>query len=139
MKASLTIEASVLVPMILALVFLLLQTTLYFHDTVCAQAWMYQEVWKLGWNEAQGQTVFAAEQSPDTAVLRHEEDEVALQWRRVSQESVWRVVMLPEFISVLWNGQPREREETVSGSVRYPWEFMRIAGAIFEEWKEGEP
>lgn len=137
LKASLTIEASLLVPMILALLFLLLQTTLYFHDTVCAQAWMYRETWKLRWNEEQGQTVFAAERSPNMAVLRHEEDEVKLQWRKVSQKSVWRMVMLPEFVSVLWNDQPEKREGTASESIRCPWEFMRIAGAIFEEWKGG--
>ena len=46
-------------------------------------------------------------------------------------------VMLPEFVSVLWNDQPEKREGTASESIRCPWEFMRIAGAIFEEWKGG--
>lgn len=136
LRASFTIEAALLVPMILAVLFLLLQMVLYFHDTVTAEAWLYQETWKLRWNEEQAETVFEQEAAPAMAVLRQETDAVTKKGNNLRQETTFQVALLPDFVTVLWNGQPEQLTKRSNEQNIQPWRFVRIAGAILEEWEE---
>ena len=135
-QASFTIEAAILVPLILAVLFLLLQVILFLHDTVVSEAWLYQETWKLRWNEEQEEMAFAAEEAPALAVLRHSGTQTAREGNTIRQEAQFTVRLLPEFVTVLLAGQPQQTEKQAVEQKRNPWQFIRIAGAIMEEWEE---
>jgi len=55
LRASFTIEAALIVPVVLALVFLGLGTILYLHDRVWAQAWAYEQAWWTRMEEESGE------------------------------------------------------------------------------------
>jgi len=57
LRASFTIEASFVVPVVLALVFLGLGTILYLHDRVWAQAWAYEQAWRIRMEAESGETM----------------------------------------------------------------------------------
>jgi len=131
-----TIEAALLVPLILAVLFLLLQTILFLHDNVLLQTWLYQETWKLRWNEEQEAPVFAGEEAPVTAVLRCQEEKTTHTWNRIRKETVCQVCLLPDFVKILLTGTPQQLIKQSEEKETDPWKFIRIAGAILEEWEE---
>ncbi len=136
--ASFTIEAAVIVPLVLAVVFLLLQTLLFLHDTVQAEAWLYHETWKQRWNEEGGTEVFVPSEAPAMAVLRYEEEQESRRSHMMRREVSFHVELLPEFVTVLFTGQPVRTEKRSTENKTDPWQFVRIAGAVLEEWEEGK-
>ena len=144
--ASLTIEAALLVPLLLAILFLLLQMVLFLHDTVIVETWLYQETWKRCRSEEQKaaglgseEAWLESEEAPKLAVLRHVSSDVTEKWNLWQQESVFDVCLLPEFVTVILQGQPRQTVKQAAERERHPWQFVRIAGAILEEWEERNP
>ena len=134
-----TIEAALLVPLILAVLFLLLQTTLFLHDNVVVQTWLYQETWKLRWNEEQETTVFDREEVPVTAVLRCQEETTTHRRNQIRREVECQVRLLPDFVKVLLTGSLQPLTRQAEEKENDPWRFIRIAGAILEEWEEWKP
>lgn len=140
--ASFTIEAAILVPVILAIIFLLLQTVLYFHDTVCAEAWLYQKAWRLSWeqereeagdidNTETGQE--ADLEIPRLAIMRYAGSETIQHDKTVRIECAFQVCLLPRFVTVVFNGQPETAQRQAAGKIMNTPGFLRIAGAILEE------
>ena len=134
-----TIEAALLVPLILAVLFLLLQTVLFLHDNVVVQTWLYQETWKLRWNEEQETTVFDREEVPVTAVLRCQEETTTHRRNQIRREVECQVRLLPNFVKVLLTGSLQPLTRQAEEKETDPWRFIRIAGAILEEWEEWKP
>ncbi len=73
------------------------------------------------------------------AVLRHEIDTVTQQWQTLRQESWFQVALLPSFVTELWNGQPEQLTKRSKEEMMQPWRFVRIVGAVREEWEEWNP
>lgn len=136
LQASFTIEAALLIPLVLAVLFLLMQIVLYLHDTVSAEAWLYQETWKIRWNEEQDSLVYKEADPPSMAVFRYQNKETETQWHTVRQQATFDVALLPKFVTVIFNGQPGTVTKTAREKEISSWQFIRIVGAIREEWEE---
>lgn len=136
LSGSYTIEAALIVPLLLAVILLFLQVVLYLHDTVAAEAWLYEETWKLRWNQEQDSNVFAAETAPTLPVLRYEEAETTSHWFQTRREVVFRVEQMPRFVDMIFDGQPGEVQKRSTETRYQPAWFLRITGAILDEWEE---
>ena len=134
-RASLTIEAAILVPLILAVIFLLLQVVLYLHDMVRSSAWLHESAWELRWGQESGESL-PAEAAPELAVLRCTNSSMEQGGRSCRAGAEFRVCLLPPFVTVLFTGQPDALQRQVTESVMDTPAFLRIAGAILEEVRE---
>ena len=135
-SASATIEASLLVPLVLAILFLLLQTILYLHDRVVAEAWLYQQSWQLRWEKEQDKEIFQEEETPAMAILRGAQISQIQKGNLLRQEVLFQVHLLPSIVEMVWARMPEETEIRALEQCYEPWEFLRLSGAILEEWEE---
>lgn len=136
LSGSFTIEAALVVPLVLAVVFLLLQVIVYLHDTVSAETWLYQESWKQRWNEEQESQFFAEEEFSSMAVLRAPQIETMERGTLLQKEVTFEMHLLPEFVTILWEGMPRQTQKRSVEHIMSPGRFVRIVAAIREEWEE---
>lgn len=149
LSGSFTIEAALLVPLVLAVIFLILQSVIYLHDTVWAEAWMYQNVWKLRLSQETGTDLYGETagalwegeteagdvtgQAPRLAVLRCEEAYVSAEGQKCRAQAVFRVCLLPDFVVRIFTGQSEYVSGQVSERAMDVCGFLRIAGAVLEE------
>lgn len=134
-RASLTIEAAILVPLILAVIFLLLQVVLYLHDMVRSSAWLHESAWELRWSQESGESL-PAEAAPELAVLRCTSSSMEQSGRSCRAGAEFRVCLLPRFVTILFTGQPDALQRQVTERVMDTPAFLRIAGAVLEEVRE---
>ena len=135
-SGSATIEASLLVPLVLAILFLLLQTILYLHDHVVAEAWLYRQSWQLRWEKEQDMEIFQEEEAPAMAILRGAQVSQIQKGNLLRQEVLFQVHLLPSIVEMVWAEMPQETEIRSLEQCYEPWEFLRLSGAILEEWEE---
>ena len=139
LPASFTIEAALLVPVLLAVLFLLLQSILYLHDTVQAEVWLSEQAVRVRREaENDGRTVGerGTEDLPRLAVLRCRSDSVTKHLFSVRARAVFETRMLSGFASLFFGGPARERTGQVTEKIMDTPGFLRIAGAIQEELEE---
>ena len=138
LQASFTIEAALLVPILLAVLFLLLQSILYLHDTVRAEVWLSEQaVWAR--RESENDRVPAEgtrEAAPRRAVLRGGNHSVTKRWFSIQAEASFEIRMLSRFVAVFFDGPARSRMKRVTEKIMDTPGFLRIAGAIQEELEE---
>lgn len=136
--ASFTLEAAILVPLILAVIFLLLQTALYLHDSVRASAWLHEQAWGLRWSIESGQEPEGT-LAPDAShlpVLRYVSGGFDQNGRLCQADARFEVRLLPHFVTILFTGQPEAVRQQVTERTMDTPAFLKIAGAVLEEMRE---
>ena len=143
--ASFTIEAALLVPILFAVIFLLLQTGLYLHDTVWMEAWLYERTWNLRWEQERKeekeenenpQTGIDTDIVPNLAVLRYEDGRTVYHDGSFRTEAEFRICLLPEYITIIFTGQPEITQKQATEKILDTPGFIKIVGAIIEEQEE---
>lgn len=137
-KASFTIEAAILVPLVLAVIFLLLQMTLYLHDSVYASAWLHEQAWSARLDAESGLTPEYTQdnEAARLAVLRYREGGTSVSGRICWAEADYEICLLPRFAALIFTGQPGVQQMQVTEKTMDTPAFLKIAGAILEEIKE---
>ncbi len=144
LSGSFTVEAAVVVPLILAVLFLLLQTVIYLHDAVWAEVWMDQRAWQERYcAETAGAAGLSVSVSgdidsemqdyPKLAVLRFTDSQTSVQSKKVSCIAEFDVFLLPDFVSMIFTGQSGSLHRETTERVTDTLGMIRIAGAIAEE------
>lgn len=146
LQASFTIEAALLVPIVLAVLFALLQIILYLHDTVWAEAWLHQQAWNHRWSLENGITntgdpgagdeAAGPGPAPVLAVLRCTGSGLTQRFGKVRAEASFDVFLLPRYAAAVWGSDLTAMEKTVTERVINTPGFLRIAGAILEEMED---
>ena len=137
-KASFTIEAAILVPLVLAVIFLLLQMTLYLHDSVYASAWLHEQAWSARLEAESGRMPEYTQNTQDTqtTVLRYVDGGTHVNGRVCRAEAGYEICLLPRFAALIFTGQPERRQMQVTEKAMDTPAFLKIAGAILEEIRE---
>lgn len=136
--ASFTIEAAILIPLILAVVFLLLQMTLYLHDSVYASAWLHEQAWSKRLDAESGRMPEYTKQAEaaQLSVLRYIEGESSVSGHVCRADAAYEIRLLPQFAALVFTGQPGRQQMQVTEKAMDMPAFMKIAGAILEEIQE---
>lgn len=140
-KGSFTLEAALLVPMILAVLFLLIQTILYLHDTVWAEVWLFQKAWEERWSLETGEPDVGNDvgQTADfrLTVLQSAAGEsgydMVQHGHTLRVEAHFQVNLLPQIVTMIFTGQQDHIKKQAVEKISDTPEFIRIAGAILEE------
>ena len=137
-KASFTIEAALLAPLLLAVIFLLLQMTLYLHDSVYASAWLHEQAWSARLEAESGRMPEYTQNTQDTqtAVLRYIDGGTHVNGRVCRAEAGYEICLLPRIAALIFTGQPERRQMQVTEKAMDTPAFLKIAGAILEEIRE---
>lgn len=138
-RASFTIEAAVIVPIILAVIFLLLQMILYLHDTVWTEVWLSGQAWNVRWsqeNESDDENGVGMGEVPRLAVLRCGDRRLVEHSRSVRAEALFQIHLFPRFVTVIFETQPDEVSRQVTEKIVDTPQFLKIVGAILEEGEE---
>ncbi len=137
-KASFTIEAALLAPLLLAVIFLLLQMTLYLHDSVYASALLHEQAWSARLEAESGRMPEYTQNTQDTqtTVLRYVDGGTHVNGRVCRAEAGYEICLLPRFAALIFTGQPERRQMQVTEKAMDTPAFLKIAGAILEEIRE---
>ncbi len=133
--AGFTIEAAVVVPVALAVICLILQTVLYLHDTVWAQAWLCEQAWRIRWEQETGEDM--PEGHPiRLSVLRCVGREETVRGRRCRSSASFQVTLLSHFVTLVFTGGTETVQKQAEEKAVDTPGFLRLVGAILEEDKE---
>ena len=139
LRASFTIEAALLVPVLLAVLFLLLQSILYLHDTVRAEVWLSEQAVRVrreAENDGRPAERTNAEDLPRMAVLVCGDCSVTKRLFSVRAEASFAIRTLSRFAAAFFDGPAEGRTRRVTEKIMDTPGFLRIAGAIQEEMEE---
>lgn len=139
LRASFTIEAALLVPVLLAVLFLLLQSILYLHDTVQAEVWLSEQAVRVrreAENDGQPAEARISEDSLRLTVLRCRNRFVTKHLFSVRAEASFEMRMLSRFAAAFFDRPSQGRARQVTEKIMDTPGFLRIAGAIQEELEE---
>ncbi len=158
LQASFTLEAALIVPLLLAVIFMTLQLALYLHDSVWAEAWVRQRAWQLSLAAEGGEAETlprsqTAEEGNRKNLQQDEEEnhkvaedalELPLPVLRLADyaegegggevwfEASFNVNTVAAFGRLIYDGQPLETSRRAAERVIDAPGFLRIAGAILE-------
>lgn len=126
---------SLLVPLILAVIFLVLQMVLYAHDTVWADAWICTKNQESIWQQETGRDTedFTAKlfaEMPRLVVLRLETANQSERKEGMTTQAVFRFCLLPEEVRLLIPVFPETVERQVTDCVQDLPGWMRKTSAL---------
>ena len=141
LAGSFTIEAALLIPLLLSVIFMILQLTLYLHDMVWTEAWIGWQAWQM-FVEAEGGSAESGTEDeegfpvPALPVLRFAGSETG-RTSGVAEDRVWiaasfDVNTVAGFGALIFEGQPSSVQKQAQERVTDTPGFMRLAGAILE-------
>lgn len=146
LTASFTIEAAILVPLILILFFWFIQMILYLHDTIWVETWLYEESGQIRWEqeggerregkiegEANGIFDFYGKVVSRLPVLRVMNQEETYHSGGFRLEAYFQVRLLPTIITQIFEGTPDTSMKQSTEKITDSPGFLKIVGAILQE------